>query len=72
VLSEVCGEVGKFCEETVADWFDELQIRVLNGTCLQRKMIRFPVRSFIDSFKYIETGLINVSYLTTPLIAMFI
>jgi len=35
VLSEICGEVGNVCEETVTDWFDELQIPLLNGTCLQ-------------------------------------
>jgi len=37
VFTEVCGEVGDVCEETVADWFAELQMPVLNGTCLQRK-----------------------------------
>ena len=69
---EVSGQVGDDCEETVANWFVELQMPVLNGNCPQRKKFRFPGPSFIDSFKYVDTGLLSVSYLTTPLIGMFI
>jgi hypothetical protein len=28
VFSEVCGEAGSVCEETVADWFARLQVPV--------------------------------------------
>jgi hypothetical protein len=28
VFSEVCGEAGSICEETLADWFGRLQVPV--------------------------------------------
>ena len=37
VFSEVCGEAGSVCEETVADWFARLQVPVWTGTCVQWK-----------------------------------
>jgi hypothetical protein len=40
VFTEVCGEVGDVCEETLADLFAELQMPVLNVTCMQRKKNR--------------------------------
>jgi hypothetical protein len=37
VFSEVCGEAGSICEETLADWFGRLQVPVWTGTCVQCK-----------------------------------
>jgi len=37
VFNKVSGEFGNVCEETVADWFTELQVPIGNGTSLRWK-----------------------------------
>jgi len=49
-FSEVCGEAGSVCEETVADWFVRLQVPVWTGTCVQCEKILVLCSSIIGWF----------------------
>jgi hypothetical protein len=46
-FNDGCGEAGKVCEETVAEWFAKHQAPAFNRTCLQCSPLQFSHRQVL-------------------------